>query len=57
MLLGSGLDLETEEESKDSQDLVEFGKKLKTSIHSFNLDFIPHMEEEEQVNGDKTGKW
>ena len=45
-LLDSGLDLGVEEES---QYLMEFGEKLKTSIHNFNLDFIPHMEEEEQV--------
>jgi len=55
-LLDSGLEMGTEEESEDSHCLTEFGEKLKTSIHNFNLDFIPHMEEEEQVKGGRMGR-
>ncbi len=39
--------LEFREESERA--LTEFGEELKSSIYNFNLDFIPHMDEEEQV--------
>ena len=48
-MVDSGLELGEENEGK----LAEFGEKLKLSIFDFNLDFIPHMDEEEQVRRER----
>ncbi len=42
----SGLQLEW---GRSEQERVEFGNKLKETIRDFNIDFIPHMDEEEEV--------